>query len=57
MEDVRFNLYGVMEIDPMEFLGRTFGLWNCIFVLIGIAVGFHIMAAVFLKLLVRKLNV
>jgi hypothetical protein len=41
----------------MEYYGRTFGLWNCIYVLIAISIGFHILAAIFLRLLVKKLNV
>lgn len=44
-------------INPMEYYGRDFGLWNSIIVLFGVAIGFHILAVIILKLLVKKLNV
>lgn len=58
MDDVVFVVKGVgVDLLPMEYYGRNFGLWNCIIVLGSIAIGFHVLAAVTLKLLVNKINV
>lgn len=46
-----------VEISPWDYYGMHFGMWNCVIVLISIAVMFHVFAGIFLKLLVNKLNV
>ncbi|KAM3136282.1 hypothetical protein pb186bvf_011581 [Paramecium bursaria] len=57
LDGVRFALPGDPDVDPSAFLGRVTGLWTCIYVLAGLAIGFHILGGIFLKLLVNKINV
>ncbi|CAD8133308.1 unnamed protein product [Paramecium pentaurelia] len=64
LEDVEFksiiqkgDSFSLVTISPMEYYGRDFGLWNSIIVLFGVAIAFHILAVIMLKLLIKKLNV
>jgi hypothetical protein len=45
------------ELSPWDFYGMNFGMWNCTFVLVSLAILFHVLAGIFLKLLVKKINV
>ncbi|CAD8171416.1 unnamed protein product [Paramecium pentaurelia] len=58
LNDATFHLDPTgVEISPWDYYGMHFGMWNCVIVLISIAVMFHVFAGIFLKLLVNKLNV
>ena len=51
-DGVDLSVYG--GFDPVQQLNLTIGMWNCVYILIGMGLGFRILACFLLKLLVRK---
>lgn len=56
MNDLVIDVNG-KEFTPWDYYGMNFGMWNCAIVLVSIAILFHILGGIFLKLLVNKINV
>lgn len=49
--------YGITKLFLYPHLGMDFGFYNCVILLGALALFFHILAYVFLKVLVKKINV
>ena len=43
-------------VNPMSYLGQDVGLWKCLVILAALTVGLRILAYIFLKILVSKLQ-
>ena len=43
-------------VNPIKYMDFTDTYWDCILCLAGIGFGLHVIAVIFLKILIRRLN-